>query len=142
MADEIEELSAKPLTEEERYFYERSYKEPVEAIERIEDVAKALVTATAGVAGLFLSAMKLSLGDAPAEGLLWLAPFGCWALGMIALVLVLLPRKYPVGEYEPAAWQRVFLEARNRKFRWLVSGALLFVAGILSGALPLVRWEG
>ena len=69
MADEardrepVERLKSQRLTEEDKYFYERSFKEPVESTERIEEVAKFLVGATATTSGLFLAAFKDSEGD-------------------------------------------------------------------------------
>ncbi len=36
---DIEELKSRPLSDEDEFYYERSYKEPVESTERIEDTA-------------------------------------------------------------------------------------------------------
>ena len=144
MADEardrepVERLKSQRLTEEDKYFYERSFKEPVESTERIEEVAKFLVGATATTSGLFLAAFKLSLGQNAAASFAWYVPFLCWAASIVALVLVLLPRKYKAGESEPQSWKKAYLAARDRKYRYLLGGALLFVAGILSAVWPLV----
>src|SRR5262249_33719079 len=73
--EQIEEIPSRPLTDEEQYFYERSYKELVESIPRIEDVAKFLIGATATTSGLFLAAFKLARGDKTVTEAFWLAPF-------------------------------------------------------------------
>jgi hypothetical protein len=59
----VEEIPSRIPSEEERYFYEQSYREPVESIARIEEVAKFMVGATATTSGLFLAAFKLSTGS-------------------------------------------------------------------------------
>jgi len=132
----VEELSSRPLSEEESYFYEQSYKEPVQGIARIEEVAKFLVGAVATTSGLFAAAFKLAMGNQTASGIAWLAPFVLWALSILTLILVLLPQKYAVGRNDPADWKAKFLEARDRKFRRLLIGALLFIAGIISAIYP------
>ena len=136
---EVEELQSKRLSAEEQYFYERSYQEPAEGAGRIEEAAKSLATATAAVSGLFLSAFKLTLGDDKPEGLAWLVPFVFWTLSFAALIFVLLPQRYPAGKSEPDAWRRAFEEARDRKYRRLVWGAALLMAGIVSGVWTLFQ---
>ena len=49
-----EELTSRSLTAEEKYYYERSYKEPIESIARIEETAKFLTGVAATMSGLFL----------------------------------------------------------------------------------------
>lgn len=135
----METIDSRPLSTEEQYFYEQSYKDPVESIGRIEDVAKFLVGATATTSGLFLAAFKLVLGASSAQGIFWLLPFFSWAMGIVALVLVLFPLRYPVGHSQPASWKEGFLKARRNKYTFLALGALLFVLGVLLAILPLVR---
>ena len=132
----VEELSSRPLSDEEGYFYEQSYKEPVQGIGRIEELAKFLVGAAATTSGLFTAAFKFVMGNQTTSGIVWLAPFVLWALSILTLILVLLPQKYAVGRNEPADWKAKFLEARDRKFRRLLIGALLFIAGIISAIYP------
>ena len=136
---EIQELTSRPLTDEERYFFEHSYKEPVESITRIEEAAKFLVGATATTSGLFLAAFKLSLGDKTVSDPAWFVPFICWAISILAFILVLFPETYRTGSGEPASWKKAFLQARKRKFRWLFVGTAFFVAGILSAVYPFAR---
>ncbi|MBI2877011.1 MAG: hypothetical protein HYY20_09035 [Candidatus Tectomicrobia bacterium] len=95
--EEIEERPSRPLTDEERYFFEHSYKEPVESIARIEETAKFLVGATATTSGLFLAAFKLSLGSQTVSSPAWFVPFLCWAISILGLVLVLFPQEYRTG---------------------------------------------
>ncbi len=137
--EQIEELSSSPLSEEEQYFHERSYKELVESIPRIEDVAKFLVGATATTSGLFLAAIKLARGDKTVSELFWFVPFICWSLSIVALILVLLPRHYETGQAEPASWKDAFVQVRYWKYHWLMTGAVFFIAGILSALYPLTR---
>lgn len=137
--EQIEELPSTPLSEEEQYFHERSYKELVESIPRIEDVAKFLIGATATTSGLFLAAIKLARGDKTVSELFWFVPFICWSLSIVALTLVLFPYHYETGRAEPASWKHAFAQAQSRKYRWLAVGAGFFIAGILSALYPLTR---
>lgn len=59
--DDEPTVAARAPTDAERWYYERAYREPVEAIARIEEVAKFLVGATATTSGLFVAASKLGL---------------------------------------------------------------------------------
>ncbi len=133
----VDELTSRPLTDEERYFFEYAYKEPVESITRIEEVAKFLIGATATTSGLFLAAFKISQGQTPVSGLAWLVPFVCWAISILVQIVVLMPHEYRVGRSEPASWQRAFRQARTRKYRWLLIGTVFFIAGIISAVYPL-----
>ena len=132
----LEILRARPLTEEEKYFYEQSYKQLVEGIGRIEEVAKFMVGATATTSGLFLAAVKLVLGNATVSGTIWLLPFMAWALGIVFLILVLFPQRYTAKRNQPTAWKAAFLRARRNKFILLCLGTLSFVAGILLALVP------
>ncbi len=140
--DVVEELTSRLLSDEERYFYEQAYKEPVESMARIEEVAKFLVGAVATTSGLFAAAFKLVRGTQTVTGITWLVPFAFWALSIITLILVLLPQKYAVGKNTPADWRARFLQARDRKFRRLVIGALFFIAGIIAAIYPFAQWPG
>ncbi len=96
-------ITGKALTDEQQYFREISYKEPVESIARIEEMAKFLAGAVATVSGLFLAAFRLALAGDPAEGLVWYLPVVLWGLSILLLVLVLFPHWYVTGKNEPAA---------------------------------------
>ncbi len=135
----IEELSSRRVTAEEQYFYERSYKELVESIPRIEEVAKFLMGATATTSGLLAAAFKLAYGDKTVSEPFWFAPFLCWALSIVALLFVLFPYKYEAGRNEPEAWKQAFIQARSRKYRWLAIGAGMFILGIFAAIYPVVR---
>jgi hypothetical protein len=132
-------ITGKALTDEQQYFRETAYKEPVESIGRIEDMAKFLAGAVATVSGLFLAAFRLALAGKPAEGLVWYMPVVLWGLSILMLVLVLFPRRYVTGKNEPAAWKAVFVKARWYKYTWLAAGTLLFVAGLIAAVVPLVH---
>ena len=136
----IGEVVSDPLTDEERYFHEQSYKEPVESLKRIEETAKFLVGATATTSGLFLAAFKLSMGDKAVSGVLWLMPYVWWAISIVWLICVFLPQKYATGRNEPQSWKEAFLEAQKRKFRRLMGGAIFFILGLLSAILPFSRF--
>jgi len=132
--DEIERISSEPMSDEDRYYLERAWKEPVESISRIEDTAKFLIGATAGTSGLFLSALRLAVGSsAVMSGYQWMLPFICWSLSVICLVLVLFPRRYNTYENAPQAWKKAFLSAGKWKYAFLCLGTLLFILGILHG---------
>lgn len=131
-------IPGRQLTAEEQYFYELSYKEPVESIARIEEMAKFLAGAVTGVSGLFLAAFRLALAGQPAEGMIWYAPVVLWGASLAALMLVLLPGWYATGKNEPAAWQAACKRARWYKYVSLCAGAVLFIAGLVAATIPLV----
>lgn len=135
--DGVEDVSSRKLTEEDRYYLEQAYKEPVEAVGRIESTAKFLIGAAATTSGLYLSAVKLALGkDAAVTQIQWFLPFLLWSAAIAALILVLLPQKYETREMDARSWKQAFSEARTRKLNRLSWGAALFVLGIFSGLLP------
>ena len=132
-----QQLTGRRLTKEQEYFYEQSYKDPVESVARIEEVAKFLIGATATTSGLFLAAYQLALAQTSAPDSVWILPFIAWAIALAALVAVLFPWPYRVGHNEPASWRSAFARARNVKFSLLCVGAFLFVVGMLLGVTPL-----
>jgi len=123
-AEDIPALPSRPLTAREKYYYEQSYQELVAG-------------AAATTSGLYVAKAKLALGAEKGAGLLWLAPFACWGASLICLILVLLPQEYLTTQNTPAAWEQAFRQARKTKYRWLLTGAVLFIAGILAAVLPL-----
>ena len=137
--EDVPELQSRLLRDDERYYYEQSYKEPVESIARIEDTAKFLIGAAATTSGIFLAAFQLSVGNQTVSGTKEIMPFIFWALSILGLILVLFPHEYRTGKNEPASWREAFLQARKRKYRWLIIGAVLFVAGVISAAYPLIQ---
>ncbi len=136
--ERIEELQSRKMTDEENYYFEQSYKEPVECIARIEDAAKFLLGATSTTSGLFLAALKLSIGKKAVAGLVWYLPFICWAASIICLVLVVFPYEYETGKNEPASWKKAFVKAQKRKYNRLFAGTLFFIIGIVSAVYPIV----
>ena len=134
--ENIEGVTSRRLTPEEQYFFECSYKEPVESIARIEDVAKFLVGASTTTSGLFLAAFKLAQGSQTVSGVVWFVPFVLWALSIIAFVLVLFPEEYTTGKDEPASWRQAFHAARRWKYWCLFTGTVLFICGVFSAVLP------
>ncbi len=134
---EIAAVTSRPLTDEDKYYLERAYKEPVERLGRLEDVAKFLITGTATVSGLFLAALKLAIGSkTPGCGLI--GPFVLWSLAILALLLVLMPFRYRTGQNAPGSWKDAYRQAGHRKYVWLWIGAALFIAGLLCGAVLLI----
>ncbi len=129
---DIETAPARTLTEEERFYDELIYKDPVETAARIEDTAKFLLGITAGASGLYLSAYKLAMGRGTVTGCLWFLPFLLWASAMVALILVIFPQKYETFKNEPASLKKAIIKARDRKYRRLFAGTLLFILGIFS----------
>ena len=135
--NDIEEIVSRPITEEERYYAEQYYKEPIESLKRIEETAKYLIGTSSATSGLYLAAFKLSFGDAKFQ-IVWLIPFICWASAIIFLILTLLPQKYDTGKNEPASYKKAFQEAHHYKFRRLMIGAVCFILGILTAAMLFV----
>ncbi len=134
--DPIRDLVSTPLTDADRYYLEQAYKDPVERIGRIEEVAKFLAGATATTSGLYLAAFKIALGRETATAFFWFLPYLLWAVSLLCFVLVLLPHRHPTRENDPGSWRDAFIASGNRKYRRLMAGAVFFILGILTGALP------
>lgn len=137
--NDIEEVIPRLMTDEERYYVEQFYKEPIESLKRIEETAKFLIGTSSATSGLYLAAFKMSFGDRIASGGIWFVPFLLWAFSIMALILVLLPQKYDTGKNEPASYKSAFLKAQAVKYRQLVWGAGFFIFGILTAIYPLVK---
>lgn len=136
--NDIQDIPSRKITDEDRFYLEQAYKAPVEGIVRIEEAAKVLIGAASGTSGLYLAAFKLVQGANTVSGLLWLAPFLLWSASLICLILVLMPQEYKPGQGDPASWKKTFQVIQRNKFNRLRLGAVLFIAGILSGALPFL----
>ncbi len=67
----IEEIISRPLTDEQRYYVEQFYKEPVESLGRIEETAKFLIGTSSATSGLYLAAFKLAFGERTVSGGIW-----------------------------------------------------------------------
>ncbi|MDM8514955.1 hypothetical protein QUF76_02055 [Desulfobacterales bacterium HSG16] len=137
--ERIEEIPSRKMTDEEKYYQEQSYKEPVEGIARIEDTAKFLLGATATTSGLYLGALRLSIGKSTVTGIIWYLPFLWWALSIIGMILVIFPEKYETGKNEPGSWKKAFLKARKLKYIRLFIGTLFFIFGIITAVIPIVK---
>lgn len=134
--DHIEDLISQPLTDADRYYLEQAYKDPVERITRIEDAAKFMAGATATTSGLYLAAFKIALGSGTTTAFLWFLPYLLWSASLTLFVLVLLPQKYPTREDDPGSWRAAFIRSGRYKYWRLLIGAILFILGILAGAVP------
>ena len=137
--DPIADPPSRLPTDEDKYFSERAYKEIVESIPRIEDVAKFLIGATATTSGLYVAAFKLAHGDTTVAAPLWFLPFLCWALSLAALVLVLFPFRYETERQVPQSWKAAYRQARDRKYRWLAVGTGMFIIGIFAASYPFTK---
>ncbi len=134
--DQIEDKISIKLSPADKYYLEQAYKEPVERIGRIEDVAKFLAGATATTSGLYLAAYKIALDKQTTTTFIWFLPYVLWAVSLILFVLVLLPHRHPTLENDPGSWRDAFIDSGRRKYRRLIAGAAFFIFGILSGAWP------
>jgi hypothetical protein len=134
--DPIEDLVSAPLTDAERYYLEQAYKDPVERIGRIEDVAKFLAGATAATSGLYLAAFKIAFGGGTVSAFAWFLPYLLWAVSLVFFVLVLLPHRHPTRENDPGSWRAAFIESGKRKYIRLMIGTVFFILGILAGGYP------
>ncbi len=134
-------LHSVPVTDEDRYYLERLYKEPVESLARIEDAAKFLGGAAATTAGVFLAAIKLTAGPSSVARIWWL-PVLLWVVSLLVFVRILVPRRFSVRERDPASVKRMLLKARDSKYRLLWAGTLLFIGGLVSAAVLLGVGKG
>ena len=132
-------IQSVPLSDEDRYYLEQQYKEPVESLARIEDTAKFLGGATATTSGIFLAAVKLAADLSDAARLWWFLPVLLWVASILVFVRILVPRRYIVGERDPSSIKRMLLEARDSKYRLLQAGTVLFVGGLVSAAVLFFR---
>lgn len=123
---------ARRTTAAERYYHELRYKDAPETVRRLEDTAKILLGVFAGASGLYLAAYKLAFGAAPVSAVRWYIPFVLWAAAMIALLMVITPQKYEITA-STESFKTAVIAARDRKYRRLLIGVGLFIAGLLAG---------
>jgi hypothetical protein len=135
--NDIEEIVSRPMTDEERYYVEQFYKEPVESLGRIEETAKYLIGTSSATSGLYLAAFKIAFGEVKVH-VVWLIPFVCWSLAIILLILTLIPRKHETRKNEPASYKKAFQDAHHYKFQRLMFGAGCFILGIITSAMLFV----
>lgn len=139
---------------------------PVQAIARLEDAAKQMITITAGLQGLYVALfafsnlrMQISATQWVLPGwLLWLVfllPLACWLVSLIYATRVFVPRIHPgvnFNEVSVSAWQKVkdvYGQAAEEKLRWLqrshrwliVSFVFTLLAVILFILLPTPKTE-
>ncbi|MCA9422660.1 MAG: hypothetical protein KC592_16700 [Nitrospira sp.] len=133
--DSIEELPSRRLTREEQMYRDVALQEPVKSIDRLEDVAKFLIGATATASGLLIAALKIAQGtEDPSTGIRDLLPFLLWSLSLVSCLLVVAPRTYQTGRRQPSSWKTAVISARQWKFHCLTCGMIFFILGILSAA--------
>ncbi len=133
--DFIEDIPSRRLTREEEMYRDVALQELVKSLDRLEEVAKFLIGATATASGLLIAALKIAQGtEDPSTGLGGLLPFLLWSLSLVSCLLVLAPRAYQTGRHQPSSWKAAVVAARQWKFHWLTCGMIFFILGILSAA--------
>lgn len=133
--DPIEEITSRRVPREEEMYRDVALQEPVKRIDRLEDVAKFLIGATATASGLLIAALKIAQETlTPSTGIRGLLPFLLWALSLVSCLLVVAPRTYQTGRYQLSSWKTAVVSAGQWKFRWLTFGMIFFILGILSAA--------
>ncbi len=133
--DSTENLPSRRLTREEEMYRDVALQEPMKSLDRLEEVAKFLIGATATASGLLIAALKIAQGtEDPSTGIRDLLPFLLWSLSLVSCLLVVAPRAYQTGRHQPSSWKAAVVAARQWKFHWLTCGMIFFILGILSAA--------
>lgn len=133
--DPLEDIPSRRLTREEEMYRDMALQEPVKSIDRLEEVAKFLIGATATASGLLIAALTIAQGTTnPSTGIRGLVPFLLWSLSLVSCLLVVAPRTYQTGRHQPSSWKAAVVSARQRKFHCLTFGMIFFILGILSAA--------
>lgn len=115
---ESEVLESVPLGDEDRFYLEQQYKEPVESLARIEDATKFLGGAKATTSGIFLAAVKMAAGTPDAARMWWFLPLLLW----VGIVLALALQRCDVRRGDLSAIKKMTPRARDRNHRWLQAG--------------------
>ena len=119
---------AEMLKEAARHWREVRNDAPVQAVARIEDAAKQLVTLNSALASLYFAVFALgNLKDKVTSGLSWLflLPVALWLASLFYATLVFVPRARTGADLDDesvTAWQAlrtVYLDTRDSKLRWL-----------------------
>ena len=135
----IEVLGEKP-SKRDKFYQELGYREPVDSITKIEEAAKFLAGAVTFSCGALLTAMKIGIELADKKELPivpWCVVMGLWIASLLWLLLVLLPISDHVRTDSPTELESSFRKSRTKKYRYLVSGTICFVAGLVAGLVAI-----
>ena len=110
------------------HWYKIGNEVPVQALGRVEDAAKQLVSLNGALQGLYFAVFAFSDLKARVSGdvaLLFLLPVGCWLASLSFATLVFVPRARPntdLDNLDPKAWltfRDTYFDVVNRKLAWL-----------------------
>ncbi|MFN8484638.1 MAG: hypothetical protein U0768_16490 [Anaerolineae bacterium] len=113
---------------------------PVEAIKRIEDAAKQLITLTGALQGITFAVFAFGNVKDRISGL-WLLPFVVpvllWLVSMMLATFVFVPRPRDadLNDYSPAAWLRLrdaYQRVSREKLRWLHFSQAVLILSFLT----------
>lgn len=98
------------------------------------DVAKQLVTLSTALISAYLGAAKflgLTAGSSDAR-LTFALPIVFWLLSITSALCVIMPKAYEVNMISPDEIKTAKQDAIDRKRKWLICTAALFITGIIA----------
>lgn len=123
---------------EEEFYLEAEFKEPVESLDRLEDLARFLITVQTTLAGLLISALRISLPKNTTLNPWWLLPLGLWCAATLCFLLALIPRQYAHGKSQPKSFKEALISAQQYKWQKLKLGVFGFLAGLIAAACIMI----
>ena len=137
-------ITTQPPSRRDELIQERYLEEIAKQSERMDALARQLVTLALAIPGLYATLLKLVAGDKAvvASGWALYSAFGCWLLALVLSLVSLIPRRYRVeprrlegmdeacaGE-QPLSILAFFRCSARYKRRLLLPSALLLFAGV------------
>ncbi len=112
--------------------------------QRLDEIAKLLITIELAIPGLYATALKLINGDKATLTLSLEVYFAFifWALALLFTLLAILPRTYNVDRaiirrttphefLEPLSIEAYFKKSATYKYEWIVTSCIYFFIGII-----------
>ncbi|GAB6043019.1 hypothetical protein [Endothiovibrio diazotrophicus] len=125
--------------------------EVVKQNDRLDDLARQLITLELAIPGVYAAALKLVAGRAASIGAPWpvIAAFTLWFIALGGTLAALFPlrrrvdpnlirRRDSVWEEEPLAIEEFYQRSASRKRGWLLFSTLSFMLGVLAAGFAVL----
>ncbi|MES9905401.1 MAG: hypothetical protein ABW168_22335 [Sedimenticola sp.] len=144
-------ISTRPPSPGEALLRERFTDEITGQPERLDALARQLLTLELAIPGLYATVLKLIQGKEATltGGFSLYMTFGCWLFALLLTLIGLFPRRYavdpsiirrtePAEEGQMMSVEAFFMESARYKYRLLGCAAAFFFAGVISAIWELL----
>lgn len=122
-----------PLDDIDKTLRESFAKDIAEQCNRLDELAKQLITAQLAIPGIFAAILKLVSGDAATVSVVWQVPVAyiVWLTGMGLTWFSLFPKKHVTDRDSLTEIENYFTNSAKRKYWCLVPASALTFGGIM-----------